>query len=122
MAFVGTGERTVDIVDTFHFFRSGRIFIRDVVSGPLRAVLPFAADNVGNICQTTPVTDRTGAVIGDAVEIFAGGDFRNPHPATGGPTEDRCVVLKLFGVTDQGGVVVIDVRKSDILRNHPSRN
>ena len=31
LAFVGTGERTIDIVDTFHFFRSGRIFTRDVV-------------------------------------------------------------------------------------------
>jgi hypothetical protein len=122
MAFVGTGERTIDIVDTFHFFRSGRIFIRDVITGPLRAVLPFPADNVGNVCTTTPVTNSSGAVIGDAVEIFAGGDFQTPHPATGGPSEDRCIVLKLFGVTDTGGVVAIDVRKSDILRSHPARD
>jgi hypothetical protein len=120
LAFVGTGERTIDIVDTFHFFRSGRIFIRDVVSGPLRAVLPFPEDNVGRQCRTTPISDRFGNPIGGAVEIFANGDFNAPHPPDG-PTEDLCIVLKLFGVTDTGGVVVVDVRKSDILRNHPAR-
>ena len=60
LAFVGTGERSIDIFDTFHFFRSGRIFIRDVVSGPLCAVLPFPSDNVGLRCQGTDVTDVTG--------------------------------------------------------------
>jgi hypothetical protein len=120
IAFAGTGERTVDIIDTFHFFRSGRIFIRDIVSGPLRAVLPFPEDNAGLRCQTTPVTDRYGNSVGAAVEIFANGDFGSPHPPDGA-TQDLCVVLKLFGVTDAGGVVVVDVRKSDILRNHPSR-
>jgi len=125
IAFIGTGENTIDIIDTFHFFRSGRIFIRDVMAGPLRAVLPSATDNVGLTCRSTAVTglDALGALvpIGNAIEIFAGGDFQSPHPAAGAPTEDACIVMKLFGVTDIGGVVVIDVRKSDILRNHPSR-
>jgi hypothetical protein len=121
VAFVGTGERTIDVFDTFHFFRSGRIFIRDVVSGPLRAVLPFASDNAGRRCEATTVRDMNGTPVGEAIEIFANGDFSRPHPPNG-PSEDLCVVLKLFGVTDVGGVVVIDVRKSDILRNHPSRN
>ena len=125
LAFIGTGENTVDIIDTFHFFRSGRIFIRDVVSGPLRAVLPSDEDNLGLACSSKAVTglDATGALvpIGSAIEIFAGGDFLSPHPAAGGPSEDSCIVLKLFGVTDSGGVVVIDVRKSDSLRGHPSR-
>ncbi len=125
IAFIGTGENTIDIIDTFHFFRSGRIFIRDVMAGPLRAVLPSATDNVGLTCRSTAVTglDALGALvpIGNAIEIFAGGDFQAPHPAAGAPTEDACIVMKLFGVTDVGGVVVIDVRKSDILRNHPSR-
>lgn len=129
LAFVGTGERTIDIYDTFHFFRSGRIFLRDVVVGPLRASLPFPEDNVDPSgtpfqCATTTVTDQTGRTIGEAVEIFQGGDFNSPWPADGGAggTEDRCVVLKLYGTTDSGGVVVIDVRKSDILRDHPARN
>ena len=47
IAFLGTGEHTIDIIDTFHFFRSGRLFIRDVVQGPLKAVLPFPEDNLG---------------------------------------------------------------------------
>ncbi len=67
------------------------------------------------------MTDETGAQIGEAVEIFAGGNFESPHPADG-PSEDNCIVQKLFGATNSGGVVVIDVRKSDILRNHPSRS
>ena len=58
------------------------------------------------------------------MEIFRNGDFNDPWPADGGVggTEDRCVVLKLYGTTDVGGVVVIDVRKSDILRDHPARS
>ena len=129
LAFVGSGEGTVDIYDSFHFFRSGRIFIRDIISGPLRASLPFPEDNQDSSgapfqCATTTVTDQTGRAIGSAIEIFQGGQFGDPWPADGGAggTEDRCVVLKLYGTTDAGGVVVIDVRKSDILRDHPFRN
>jgi hypothetical protein len=72
----------------------------------------------------TSVTDRVGRVIGNAIEIFQGGDFNNLWPADGGAggTKDRCVVLKLYGTTDSGGVVVVDVRKNDVLRDHPSRN
>ena len=122
LAFLGTGERTIEIIDTFHFFLSGRIFIRDAVSGPLRAVLPFGEDNLGLQCQSSPITDQVGNLIGEAVEVFANGDFNFPHPAAGGtPSEDRCIVVKLFGITDSGGVVVVNVRKGDILRNHPGR-
>ena len=122
LGFVGTGDRTIVIIDTFHFFRSGRIFIKDVSSGPLRAVLPFPEDNANFTCTSSTVTDQAGNTIGSAVEVFAGGDFNNPHPASGGPTEDSCIVVKLVGITDAGGVVVVDVRKSDLLRDHPSRN
>lgn len=122
LGFVGTGDRTIVIIDTFHFFRSGRIFIKDVPAGPLRAVLPFPEDNANFTCTSSTVTDQAGNTIGSAVEVFAGGDFNNPHPASGGPTEDSCIVVKLVGITDAGGVVVVDVRKSDLLRDHPSRN
>jgi hypothetical protein len=129
IALVGSGERTIDIYDTFHFFRSGRVYIRDVVSGPLRASLPFPEDNMDSSgapfqCAALTVTDQTGRTIGSTVEIFQGGDFNNPWPVDGGAggTEDRCVVLKLYGLTDVGGIVVIDVRKSDVLRDHPARN
>ncbi len=128
LAFIGTSERTIDIYDTFRFRRTGRIFIRDQITGPIRASLPFPEDNLdqsGNPlqCLSQQVTDQIGRVIGEATQIFQGGDFLNPWPADGGAggTEDRCVVLKLYGTTSAGGVVVIDVRKGDILRNHPSR-
>jgi hypothetical protein len=121
MAFVGTGEGTIDIIDTFHFFRSGRIFIRDNLVGPLKAVLPFPEDNAGLTCATQAIFDETGAAIGNAIDIFNGDDFQDPYPALGGPTEDACVVLKLFGVTAAEGVVIVNVRKSDILRDHPAR-
>ncbi len=122
VAFLGTGDRTLDIIDTFHFFRSGRIFIKDVPAGPLKAVLPFPEDNANFTCTMTSVTDQAGNTIGSAVEVYSGGDFNSPHPASGGPTEDSCIVVKLVGITDAGGVVVVDVRKSDLLRDHPARN
>ena len=122
MAFVGTGDKTIEIIDTFHFFKSGRIFTKDLPAGPLKAVLPFPGDNAGLTCATRVVLDQSGANIGSAIEIFQGGDFNTPHPASGGPTEDACIVVKLVGITDVGGVVVVDVRKSDVLELHPSRN
>ena len=123
MAFVGSGDGAIEILDTFNpTFPTGRIFIKDIPSGPLRAVLPFPGDNVGLTCATKVVLDQFGTNIGSAVEIFAGGNFAAPHPAIGPPTEDACIVVKLIGITDVGGVVVIDVRKSDVLSLHPSRN
>ncbi|MHB1193359.1 MAG: YncE family protein [Longimicrobiales bacterium] len=120
LAFVASGDRTVDIIDTQRFTRVGRLYIRDVVTGPLRAVLPFPADNTGNTCATMPVTDRAGRLIGDAIQIYDGGSFNTPIAADG-ITEDRCVVMKLFATTSGGGVVVIDVRKADVFREHPAR-
>jgi len=122
MAFVGTGDKAIEIISTFHFLVTGRIFVKDLPAGPLRAVLPFPGDNAAFTCATRPVFDRVGANIGEAVEIFAGGNFNAPHPAAGGPTEDSCIVVKLIAITDVGGVVVLDVRKGDILRLHPSRS
>ena len=122
LAFVGSGSKAIEIIDTFHFGIAGRIFTKDLPSGPLKAVLPFAGDNAGLTCASTPVVDRFGAGIGSAIEIFAGGNFNTPHPASGPPTEDACIVVKLVGITDVGGVVVVDVRKSDVLELHPTRN
>ncbi|MGY8799923.1 MAG: hypothetical protein ACKVG4_14215 [Longimicrobiales bacterium] len=134
LAFLGstsdaTGAPTIEIYDTFHFFRSGRIYLRDAITGPMRASLPFAGDNLdsdGNPlqCATQDVLDQDDVKVGEAIEIFQNGDFANPWPLDGGAggTEDRCVVLKLYGTTEATGVVVINVRKSDILREHPTRN
>ena len=120
LAFVASGDHTVDVIDTQRFTRIGRVYIRDIITGPLRAVLPFPADNRGcAVCQL-PVTDQAGKFIGNAVQIYENGDFTRPI-APDGATEDRCVVMKLFGTTSSGGVVVIDVRKADLLKEHPER-
>ena len=103
MAFIGSGDNSIDVYDTFHFIRTGRVSIKDVIAGPLRAVLPFPADNAAFTCATVAVNDRDGNFIGDAIEVFNNNDFNDPHPALGGPTEDSCVVVKLFGISDAGG-------------------
>jgi len=126
LAFVASGDRTIDIYDTFHFFQLGDISIRDVITGPLRASLPFPGDNEGLTCPaTTEVVDANGVTVGQALEIFIDPGVPNPEPwpvdGGAGGNEDRCIILKLYGVTDTGGVLVLDVRKSDILRRHPSR-
>jgi hypothetical protein len=120
IAFVGTGDRTIDVIDTQRYRRIGRVAIRDIVTGPLRAVLPFPSDNAGLTCSTIGVTDKRGNSIGNAVQLYQGNDFNQPIPPNG-VSEDRCVVVKLYGTTSAGGVVVIDVRKGDILREHPER-
>ena len=120
LAFLGTGDATIEIVDAFHFNRLGRLFVRNVVTGPLRASLPFPEDNVGLTCTTRAVFNGSGEYIGEAMDIYADVNGLVPHPAVGGPTEDLCVVIKLYGITDEG-VTVVDVRKGDILRDHPSR-
>jgi hypothetical protein len=91
-----------------------------VITGPLRAVLPFAEDNQGLTCATLPVVDKTGRSIGSAVRLYEGADFTQPIPP-GGATDEQCVVMKLFATTSAGGVVVVPVKKADVLKNHPNR-
>ena len=90
------------------------------------------ASATGNVTINNNTVDATGAhgiyvhdttgTIGNAISIFQNGNFDTPYPATQPTaTDDRCIVVKLFGVTNTGGVVVVDVRKADILRDHPSR-
>ena len=88
----------------------------------MKAALPFPEDNLGRACATTPVVNRVGATVGQAIDIYADALGNVPHPSEGGPTDDACIVLKLYGTTTTGGVVVVDVRKRDILRDHPARN
>lgn len=120
LAFIGTANGTIDIIDTFKFTRIGQITLRDVVTGPLRAVLPFPEDNTGLSCPTVPVTDIAGNPIGNAVQLYVAGEFTLPIPA-GGVTDDSCIVVNLFAITSAGGVVVVPVRKSEILKYHPNR-
>jgi DNA-binding beta-propeller fold protein YncE len=120
LAFVGTGDGTVDIIDTYHFTRIGQITLRDVITGPLRAILPFPEDNEGLTCASLPVTDQVGNPIGNAVQLYEGGLFDQPIPPTG-VSEDDCVVVQLFAITSANGVVVVPVRKSEVLKYHPNR-
>ncbi|HEX6559058.1 MAG TPA: hypothetical protein VF021_06330 [Longimicrobiales bacterium] len=45
LSFVATANRSIKIVDTFHFRERGEIPIRDNIVSPLRAALPLAGDN-----------------------------------------------------------------------------
>lgn len=120
IAFVGTSEGTIDIIDTFKFTRIGQITLRDVITGPLRAILPFEEDNTGLTCPTIPVEDQVGNTIGRTVQLYSGGDFTQPL-GVGQTTDESCIVVKLFGITSAGGVVVVPVRKTDIFKYHPNR-
>ncbi|HEX7117692.1 MAG TPA: hypothetical protein VF212_02835, partial [Longimicrobiales bacterium] len=82
LAFVGTGRRSIKIVDTWNVSRErGEILIRDNIVGPLRATLPLPGDLSDPACTSDPT---------------------------------QCVVVKLYGVTDAGGIVIVNVRKRDI--------
>ena len=120
LAFAGTAGGEIDIIDTFKFTRIGQITLRNRIIGPLRATLPFPGDNAGMTCSTLPVEDLAGNPIGNAVRLYNNEDFTQPLPATGS-TEDACIVVNLFAITDAGGVVVVPVRKSDVLKYHPNR-
>lgn len=120
LSFVSSGNRTIEIIDTQRSAVIGSVTIRDNIVGPLRAILPFPSDNAGRTCATTAVTDRSGNPVGNAIRIYNANDFLQPiDPA--GVTEDACMVAKLFGISDTGGVVIIPVRKADVLRQHPVR-
>jgi len=73
VAFVASGDKSIQIVDSYTYRLRGRIPIRENLYGPLRASLPTAA------------------------ELSA----------------DPTLVVKLFGLTSEG-LVVIDVRRGDI--------
>jgi hypothetical protein len=47
LAYVATVNRSIKIVDTFHFRQRGEIQIRDNIVGPLRAALPLVGENDG---------------------------------------------------------------------------
>ncbi len=120
LAFVGGGDGTIEIMDTQRFRKIGEVTIRDVITGPLKAILPFPEDNLGRTCTTLPIFDRAGNNIGNAVQLYEGGLFETPI-APDGITSDDCVVAKVFAITSAGGVVVVPIRKADILRQHPAR-
>jgi hypothetical protein len=120
LAFVGTANGTIEIIDTFKFLRVGEITLRDVITGPLRAVLPFPEDNMGLTCATIPVQDQVGRAVGNAIRLYENEDFTLPI-LPGGATDEQCIVVKLFATTSAGGVVVVPVKKADVFKRHPNR-
>lgn len=73
VVFVASGDKSIQIVDSYSYRLRGRIPIREALYGPLRASVPTPAER----------------------------------------SADPTVVVKLFGLTREG-VVVIDVRAGDI--------
>lgn len=73
LAFIATGNRSIKIIDTFHYFERGEVPIRDNIVGQLRAtpVPPGTNDPVGNdpdhcdfaIARLVGVTDGNSVVI-----------------------------------------------------------
>jgi hypothetical protein len=73
VAFVASGDFSIQIVDSYTYRLRGKIPLRTNLYGPLRAVLPTPAEMAG----------------------------------------DPTLVVKLFGLTPEG-IVIIDVRRGDI--------
>ena len=78
VAFIASGDKSVQIVDSYTYRLRGRIPIRQNLYGALRATVPTAGELVA----------------------------------------DPTLVVKLFGLTPEG-IVVIDVRKKDIDNARP---
>lgn len=88
VAFVGTAEHSIEVVNTFHFNLVNTLMIRDDVVGPLVAGPPLSTDN--------------GGLGGQCVAM------------TASPADQDCVVAKLYAITSAGGVVIVNVRLRDL--------
>ena len=71
LAFIATADRSIKIVDTFHYLERGEIFIRDRIVGQLRASRPMGEVNVGipasscnyTVAQLFGITSANNVVI-----------------------------------------------------------
>jgi hypothetical protein len=81
IAFAATPNNSIKIIDTIHFFERGNIPIRDNITGPLKASLPFPSDNPPGLPTTDP----------------------------------NYIIVKLYGVTSGGRVVIVNVRVKDLV-------
>jgi hypothetical protein len=77
LAFVGTGRRSIQVIETDHYQPVLEIPIRDDIAGPLRASPPLPQDNAGLVCPGSPacvvvklyaVTAAGGVVVVDVRE------------------------------------------------------
>ncbi len=62
LAFLGSSDGRIDVVDTFHYCRRGTIFIRDAIAGPVRASRRLPGDAANVLVKVYAVT-TTGVVI-----------------------------------------------------------
>jgi hypothetical protein len=81
LSFVPTPDRTVRVVDTFHYCQVGVVTIKDNMVGQIRAVQPWQGENAGRAM-----------------------------------TDPNFLITRLFGVTDTGRAVIVDVRRKDLHR------
>ncbi|MFN2316089.1 MAG: hypothetical protein ABR602_05340 [Gemmatimonadales bacterium] len=88
VAFAGTADNSIEVVNTFHFNLVNTLVIRDDIVGPLIAGPPLATDN--------------GGLAGQCVAL------------TASPADQDCVVAKLYAITTAGGVVIVNVRLRDL--------
>ena len=71
VAFIATADRSIKIVDTFHYAERGEIFIRDRIVGQLRASRPMGQVNAGvpltscnyTVAQLFGITSANNVVI-----------------------------------------------------------
>ncbi|MGW8265713.1 MAG: YncE family protein [Longimicrobiales bacterium] len=76
------------------------------------------ADNTVRILDTAHFTERGQIHIRDNIvgPLRAAPPLATDNDGTGGACSgENCVVVKLYGITDAGGVVVVDVRRRDII-------
>lgn len=104
LAYVATVNRSIKIVDTFHFRDRGEIQIRDNIVGPLRAALPAASENAG-----------PDGVVGTGDDLLLPG--ADGIRGTADDTANSCdaIWVKLYGITGANRAVIINVRAKDIV-------
>ncbi len=107
-------------VDIIQEIDAGRYIWPHVLDEVARALPDYTW--LSQVLQVTVGETIEFQIHGKAGNNFALTSFGEALEGSGGPTEDSCIVVKLVGITDAGGVVVVDVRKSDLLRDHPARN
>ncbi len=92
-------------------------FTPGMVSSDLTLAFVGQADKTIRILDTTHFTERGQLHIRDLIvgPLKAGPPLPTDNDGLGAAcVGDDCIVLKLYGITDAGGVVVVDVRARDI--------
>ncbi len=92
--------------DTFNFTLLGRVHVKELIVGPVRAVLPLNGENLAACTAGTPISSATSPQL--APLTYVGVDYTDAAAA------DDCIVVKLMGAAVGGGVNVVNVTKGDV--------